>query len=388
MSKKWPSLFVCLLLCCSLTGCWSKVEINERSFITGLFVDLTDKPGEVELTIVTPLPNRFDISGQTGDRSNPSSIGILSEKADSLPEAFRKIQASLTRKLTWGQTKVIVLGRKYAEKGMDDLLEWLVREQSFHLKAYVFVAKGNAKEMTNLAPIYEQSPSEVLRQFANNRTLLDKSLKDVLQSLHARQGIAVTHLTIGYKTMQGEVDHRAYWAKPDGAVMLQAGKMVGTLLESDARGISWIYGSLKDPQYTLKLQDGSYSFILYQPKNKIRPIMQKEKVVFRITMTAEAGLESADTPIDITDPKKLQRAEAGLNQKITSSLRSALEKSQTAKADVLQLGSYLEWWYPEFWKGIRANWPDYYKENVHFEIQTQIKVVHYNGELKPIWNLK
>jgi len=388
MSKKWLLLFAGLVLCSTLSGCWSKVEINERSFITGLFVDLTDKPGEVELTIVTPLPNRFDNTGQSGNRSDPTSFGIISEKAVSLPEAFRKIQATLTRKLTWGQTKVIVLGRKYAEKGMDDLLEWLVREQSFHLKAFVFVAKGNAKDLTNLAPVYEQSPSEVLRQFANNRTLLDKSLKDVLQSLHARQGMAVTQITIGYKTMHGEVGQRAYWAKPEGAVMLQAGKMVGTLHESDARGISWIYGSLKDPQYTLKLQDGSYTFILYQPKNKIRPIIQKEKVVFRITMTAEAGLESADTPVDITDPKKLQRAEAGLNQKITSNLRSALEKSQTVKADVLQLGSYLEWWYPEFWKGIRANWPDYYKENVHFEIQTQIKVVHYNGELKPIWNLK
>lgn len=188
--------------------------------------------------------------------------------------------------------------------------------------------------------------------------------------------------------MHGEVGQRAYWAKPDGAVMLQAGKMVGTLPESDARGISWIYGSLKDPQYTIKLRDGSYTFILYQPKNKIRPMIQKEKVVFRINLTAEAGLESADTPVDIADPKKLQRAEAGLNQKITTSLRSALEKSQTVKADVLQLGSYLEWWYPEFWKSVRANWPDYYKENVHFEIQTQIKVVHYNGELKPIWNLK
>ncbi|MCG7406883.1 Ger(x)C family spore germination protein [Paenibacillus sp. ACRRX] len=388
MNRSWLLITVMSLVTLGITGCWSKMEINDRSFVSGLFIDVTDIPGEVELTMVTPLPNRFASMGQSSGTESASPVAIISEKADSLPEAFRKIQGSLTRKLTWGQTKVIVLGRKYAEKGIEDLVEWGARQQSFQLKSYLFVAEGKAKDITRLSPIYEQSPSEVLREFANRRMLLNTRLKDVLQSISDHQGLAVNLLQMKFKTMISEPEKQSLWVVMNGAAMLQSTKMIGTLSESETRGVGWVYRSLKDPQYTVKLREGKCSLNIHHNKASIKPILQEGSQLFRIKMTAGADIIAADTRVDITKAEVLHSIEQAINDKLIADLRSALSKSQQVKADVLQLGSYLEWWYPAEWSRLKPMWPDYYKDKVRFDIQAHVEIKHYNGELKPIWNLK
>ncbi|WP_169450968.1 Ger(x)C family spore germination protein [Paenibacillus taiwanensis] len=388
MNRLWLVSLLMSVLTLSITGCWSKMEINDRSFVSGLFIDVTDVPGEVELTLVTPLPNRFASMGQSSGTGSASPVAIISEKADSLPEAFRKIQESLTRKLTWGQTKVIVLGRKYAEKGVEELVEWGARQQSFQLKSYLFIAEGRAKDITKLSPIYEQSPSEVLREFANRRTLLNTRLKDVLQSISDHQGLAVNLLKIKNKTMISEPEPSSMWVVMNGAALLQSTKMIGTLSESEARGVGWVYRSLKDPQYTVMLREGRCSVNLHHQKAAIKPVLQAGGHLFRIKMTAGADIVAADTKLDVSKPEVLHSIEQAINDKLTADLRSALLKSKQVKADVLQLGSYLEWWYPAEWGRLKAMWPDYYKEKVRIDILSRVEIKHYNGELKPIWNLK
>ncbi|WP_128101330.1 hypothetical protein [Paenibacillus sp. DCT19] len=94
----WPRL-VLLVTCCLLCGgCWSKVEINERTFITAMYVDKTDNPGEVEVSLTMPLPNR--LSPDRGG-SGKEPYAVVSAVAPTIADALERIQTDLTRRISW-----------------------------------------------------------------------------------------------------------------------------------------------------------------------------------------------------------------------------------------------------------------------------------------------
>lgn len=80
-------LILVLVLLMNLTGCWSKLELDELTFVYGLFIDVGEEPGTVEVTISSPLPNRLD-SGTQG-------AGLETERAilwyPRLHRPFRKL---------------------------------------------------------------------------------------------------------------------------------------------------------------------------------------------------------------------------------------------------------------------------------------------------------
>ena len=47
-----------------LTGCWSRVEINDCAFVTAMYVDKAAN-GQMEVTLSFPLPNRL-VPGSAG----------------------------------------------------------------------------------------------------------------------------------------------------------------------------------------------------------------------------------------------------------------------------------------------------------------------------------
>lgn len=42
-----------VILLGSVTGCWSKVELDQRIFVNGVFVDVGEEPGTVKVSIST-----------------------------------------------------------------------------------------------------------------------------------------------------------------------------------------------------------------------------------------------------------------------------------------------------------------------------------------------
>ncbi|UUZ79721.1 hypothetical protein LJK88_32195 [Paenibacillus sp. P26] len=189
--KKWyivPAVFLPLMIL--LTGCWDRVEINDRAFVAAVYLDYLDN-GKYELSLGFPLAARMgggsgSMGGGGGGGGGGGTQGmpytIVTKTGDSIPEAVRKIRSDITREITWGHTRVIVFGRKMAEHGIWPMVEMVGREPTFHTKSYVMVAPREAKEVAYLTPVFERFPSEVLREFAARTLMPDTSVKDVMDT--------------------------------------------------------------------------------------------------------------------------------------------------------------------------------------------------------------
>ncbi|MEK5416519.1 MULTISPECIES: Ger(x)C family spore germination protein [Paenibacillus] len=372
---------VVILLLLNLTGCWSsKVELDELTFVYGLFIDVGKEAGTVEITINSPLPNRLNSGSQpSSGGGDGNSYSTVSKTADTIADAMLLVQKDLTRQLSLSQLKIIVLGKAYAEQGIGELLLWIRREPSLPLGTYVMASPGSAKEMNTLTPIYEQLPSDVLRSFGTEKYMFSTTIKDCIYAEASGVGFAINNLSFGKKEETTKEGKPQYWAGIQGAMLFQNEKMKGILKLKEGRALAWAAGKLKLSVYSVTWDGGesAASVVFVSTKSSKKVKITDKGPVFTVKLKGKASV------IYLRDPKKRNLEEISniitekLSDKVTANLTEAIRLSQKAGADVLQLGMLLEWNDPKLWKQLRERWDNYYAHEADIKVKTDFRIVDF-----------
>ncbi|OZB94935.1 Ger(x)C family spore germination protein [Paenibacillus sp. XY044] len=376
----WGTRLIWIVILMLMSGCWSKVEINKRTFVTGIFIDKSDIPGQVEVTISTPLPNRL-ISGEArgpgGNKGNP--FAVISKSGRTITDAVNAIQLDLTRDLSWGHTRVVVIGKEYAQDGIDSLLAWTNREPLFHLSSYLLVAPGKAKDVTKLTPVYEKSPTEVLTDFSTAGKLMDTDVRTFSMSVLAKQDDAVTELVMGEIPLISEKGKTAEWAGIKGAAIFSNKKMVGSLNIEQARAIAWARGRLRRMDMTIE-NDEKVSATILNLKSSITPVMSAGEPVFIINLGGSAELNSISPLSKGYSKQKSREVKQAMDGKIKADLSKAIDFAMDNSADILHFGYHLEWRYPTVWERLRPEWRKYVHTKLRYEIHPDIKLEYFGSQ--------
>jgi len=374
-TSKMSVVLICALLC---TGCWSKVEINERTFITAMYVDKGKKPGEIDLSLSMPLPNRLSPQGTGGPGKNP--YALVSATGSTIGDAMEKIQTDLTRKISWGHTRVVVFGEAYAREGIQDTMEWISREPLFHLSSYIMVVKGRARDVADLTPVFEETPSDVLREFATQENMLKTQMVSVLSADKMNQGFAAPLLETRGATMTSENDTRKRWASQVGGALFKQMKMVDSISPDETRTIAWANRKLDTLAVSVETEDEKASLTVYNTSSKIKVRLVNGHPFFDITLRGQAELNSVIPILKVKDTVSVKQIEQKANEKVSASLTQAIRAGQHKKADILMLGYRLEWAYPRIWEQLRPVWNDYVKNELKFQVHAHINIQFVGSE--------
>ncbi|MHA7581364.1 Ger(x)C family spore germination protein [Paenibacillus vandeheii] len=375
ITTKLSVVLICVLLC---SGCWSKVEINERSFITTMYVDKGEKPGEINISLSMPLPNRLTPQGTGGPGKNP--YALVSASASTIADAMEKIQTDLTRKLSWGHTRVVVFGEAYAREGIQDTMEWISREPLFHLSSYVMVAKGRARDMADLTPVFEETPSDVLREFATEENMLKTQILSVLMADKMNQGFAAPLLESKGITMASEDNKRKKWTSQVGGALFKQMKMVDSISPDETRTVAWANRKLDTLAVSVETDDEKASMTVYNMNSKIKVKLVNEQPIFDITLRGEAELNSVIPILKVKDVVGVKQIQQKANEKVSAYLTNAIKNAQRKRSDILMLGYRLEWAYPRIWEQLRPVWNDYVKNDLQFNVHTKIHIQFVGSE--------
>ncbi|MFS0869810.1 Ger(x)C family spore germination protein [Paenibacillus xylanilyticus] len=366
---------ISLLLC---SGCWSKVEINERTFITAMYIDKADIPGEIEVTLSMPLPNRLAPEGGGGSGKDP--YAVVSATAPTIADALEKIQTDLTRKISWGHTRVVVFGEAYAREGIEDTLAWIAREPLFHLSSYIMVASGKAKNVSDLTPVFEETPSDVLREFSTEENMLKTQVLNIFAADKMNQGFASSMLTAQERHMASEEGELKKWVSQTGGALFRQMKMVGTLTDEEARAVAWAERSLDSMTISVRTKKEKASMTLYDMHSDIHVRMERGEPVFDIKLIGKAELNSVIPVLKAKDIVAVREIEQAAGEKVSTHLTSAIRTGQHKGADILRLGYRLEWRYPKTWEKLRPQWINYMKNDLQFHVNTDINIQFVGSE--------
>ena len=374
---KWL-IVICTLV---LSGCWSSVEVNKRAFIETMYVDKSTN-GEMEITLSFPLPQRL-IPGSAG-ASGGNPYAQLSATGKTVTDAYQKMQADQSRELSWGHTRVIVISEEMAKEGIGHILEFIVREPKLNINNAILVAPGKAKDVENLAPVFETFPGEIIRRFTQEKVTLYTTPKDFLETENGDMVAGI--LTKKKKKMLSEKGKEKLWVGTGEMALFHNYKMVGKLSTSEGRGALWLRNSISKAAVTIKSpNDGKLiSLLVLQAKTKIRPSKQ-EPYTFDVYVTAEDDISESQSNIDLSEPKNIYQLERIAEEEIKDRIEEAFNASKKGKADAFQLGEYLSWHKPKLWEKSKKEWPAIYQDKVKLNIHVDLKIKRPGSENNPFW---
>lgn len=380
---KFFQLVLILFLIFSLTACeTSAVELNNRSFVKMIIIDKT-KNG-IELTLVFPLTNRL-VPGQVTGGQTGKPYTFVTKKGKDISDALQKIQADISRQISFGQTNVVIIGKQMAKAGVSPIFEFLTRNAKFHINSYIFVTSGKGKELTNFPVVFERFPSDILVSYGRNKFTLATTVKDFLMAHYSGVDMIVPILAFAHKKT---ADEKKSWMGTDGAAIFRQGKLVSALNKKEMLGGLFILNQWKNKEIGIPSpKDGKLiNFLIPKVHTKVKPIINGDQILIKIQMNGEANVTSADSYYNLTDVKQVKILENKLEKEIKKRINSAISTSIAAKADVFNFGNYVAWKYPRKWESVQNHWREVYINDVKFSIQVNVPIHSLGTELLPTTN--
>ncbi|MFD1676611.1 Ger(x)C family spore germination protein [Alicyclobacillus fodiniaquatilis] len=189
--QRWILGSVCVIMFPLITGCWDRLEIEDRGTILGLAIDPMD--GEPPLGITGPnaksdlrgyrltaqiaIPGRITLgpgeSGTGGSSQRP--VWVVSTTGKTIDDAMNKLQQQLADKIFLGQLRVITVNQKIARSvGMHDIQDFFRRNAEIRRLCWMLISYGDASNAMEAAPKLERVPTLYLVSTMEHAATLGK----------------------------------------------------------------------------------------------------------------------------------------------------------------------------------------------------------------------
>ena len=362
-------LLVCLLL--SLSGCWSRREIETLGFVMAMGIDKAQEEGKLQLTMLVAKP--FALGG--GEKSNPqeAAVWIFSSTGDTVFEAIRNGNSQSPRRLFFAHNRWVLFGEELAREGIQQALDFWSRDGESRRTVHVAVAKGTtASQMLQTRFELERQPSEGARGILNIAamalsTVVTVRLNEFLQSLES-PGVSPVASRADIvprpkdPDVRGEVVEEVIGssARITGAAVFKREHLVGWLDQSETRGLNWVRSEVRSALLVIE-DPGNPGQRIGIEITRARGQSSVEHVdgrfVARIKVEAEGHL--GDTTAFVEPETDIwELLEKRMAQAIREDIYAAVSKGQKLQTDFFGFGSYLYRSNPRLWSQVEDEWQD------------------------------
>jgi spore germination protein len=375
-------LIYLLLMSAVLTGCWDRLELEERGFVIGIAIDTPAKGNEGEEQSAFEETFQFVLVGaMKGEQSSKGSGGNskaylnLSETGDTMFEIGRMIASQTSRSPFYEHMKNIIISESIARSDeFANVLDFFIRDHEMRKGIHIMVSKGPAKPLLDIVPHGEKLPVQHIVSVSENDykyggMLPVTRISDLHQSILEDESFVVQHIM-----MEGEQ------VKVAGAAVFrgQENKLSGFLDEEQTQGLNFITGEAQGGLLKTEIDDKPVIFEISRAKQKIKAdSSDKNKLKFRIEIQAEGFIGDTFLQKDFTQPQAFSRFQLKIAEEIESLAKDTVDALQNDyKVDVMGINQYLknnEW---ELWSEIKQDWErgENYFSKAEIEVSAKVNV--------------
>ncbi|MBB3113293.1 spore germination protein [Paenibacillus phyllosphaerae] len=375
----------CLIAVCALTllsGCWDRVEIDERGFVTGVAIDLVKKKGEEanEESSAQQFKGTYQIIVPAGLRSGGNESGGGGESYFNISASERSIMALTARLATktsrtpyFEHLAIIVLSKdvvKGKSADLADLLDFFLRDNEMRRDVKVLITDGKASDIFNIKSQNEKYPlayieSTLKNNFKSNYMLPPSRIGDIHEQIlkdisftiqkisHYEDGISL----VGAALFGG--DHA----------------FVGFLSGEETQGLNFMRQQIKGGVVETQMDEQIVDFEVERAKSEIHAYPDGDSFRFVIKVRAEGALGKSIRNLDVAKLSTITAMEEAFAKKIEAvcyETITALQKEYNT--DAIGLLSYLRQNHYRSWLKLKDNWDE--GENLFSDakIEVQAKV--------------
>lgn len=376
MLKKGLLVMASMLL---LTGCWDRLELNDRAIILGWGLDLLDDGTYMgTANIVLPLVAK----PSSGSGSSGGGPGYLTESATGkdVLDTGQNIQKKLSRVLFSGHRRNVFIGEKIAKKGLGHVLDEFARSPTVRPRTNIFIVRGGTAQQA-MAMYYklETNPSIAVQKIQEKiGAPISRSLLDFFIMINKdNSGVIPTLRIVNPVVPQEKKTENDSPPEPtleiDGAAIFDKNLKLRGYLESEEFWLRlWMVERLSDTTITKTVggKNDTVSVAMYSLKSKIKPIFKDDNVSFDILLKGKGEINENNTPMDVSQQANIQKIEEQFEKLLESDINSILNKVQKKYGcDVFSFEDSIRLFHPYRWKKLEPNWDQIFKQ-----ADTRVKV--------------
>lgn len=139
--KIFKPIICILLVCLTFAGCGAHNNLRDLSIVEGMGVDYSDD--KIEVTV--QMLNLFKQG--TGSEALSGNVTINTDgKGDDVSAAIKNISQKISKNLFFGQNRIIVFGKDFAENQFQSNLDYFLRSGNSRADIILCISEETAKE--------------------------------------------------------------------------------------------------------------------------------------------------------------------------------------------------------------------------------------------------
>ena len=368
MGKPWK-LSLCLLLMVTslLTGCWDRRELEERTSVLAIALDLIEENGEerYKMTVQIPIPIKIAGSSGQGGGGNDHAVKVMSATGKTVMDATKNLQLRLNQQIFVGHTRVLAVSEKLARRGLEDIMDVFRRDPLIRRLMWPIVVKGKAASLLEIQTELAQIPVVfLLEQIENgNRmgTIPDQTLGDYFNDTSSEAAQPFLNYV---ETSRDELK----WM---GVAVFRDHKMVGTLTPVETWSVMQLRNKHRGGLEVVPIQVKENEFIVFRPSfidtnitiepNRNAPGESEFSATYHCEVEGEL-VESTGGRRLLTENREIEELQQIIKKEMDKRANKLIEKLQKKyNSDILKLGLRLRaQYYHEYWK--HHDWDEEFKD--------------------------
>ncbi|WP_238403073.1 Ger(x)C family spore germination protein [Paenibacillus mesophilus] len=399
LTKAVKLLGVVLVVLPLLTGCWDRLEIEERAVVLGISIDTASPEAEKEEEEVSHLEGKFPAPkkemirvavqialpgkiplgpGESGGGKGGAeqTVWVIEVVGHTIDDALMNLQQQVSGRLFFGHLRVIVVSEDVAKKGMENLNDYFRRNSEVRRMAWMMISKGKAQDLMKAAPKLERVPTLYLMSTLDDAVKMGKLPEDYIGMFWSNSSKKGQEGFLPYVEIMKEQN-----VELSGLAYFKGSKMAGTTKPLEIGAYMGIKG-VNPAGYrgTISL-DGSASntITLYATNRTSKIDVQIKNGLPKITVTIINELnieEKANEQHFIDQPDILKEIEREDEKGAVKLHEGLVKETQEKGADIFGFGEYVRAKEPQYWNEhikTKEGWQEMYKD-ISIEVKIDVKI--------------
>jgi len=389
---KSHKLVLIVMVLVSITGCWDRVEIEERGFVAGVGIELPEELQEENkedkgkpkgkqryaLTYQFVIPAAVSPqSGGGGGMSGGKPFINLTSTGDSLFSITRQLATRTSRTPFLEHLMVILISEEVARKkgNFANAVDFFLRYNQTRRSTEVFIVEGSPTKALSLDPNTERLSVNYIESVSRNHIRTGRMLKpfhlgQLEQKLLAETSFAIPRIVVGKSDV-----------KVAGAAVMhgKGNRLVGWLGEEETEGLNFLKNEMVGGVIEGQIED---NIIVFELRNSKRRIKVNDRDLDNIKFTFDIDVDGTiGESLETMDYMKLSndlRAQRSIEKEIKRLCEETIQKlKDDFKVDAIELGEYLKHHRPETWEKVKKNWDSgknyFSKSDIHLNVNVILR---------------
>jgi spore germination protein KC len=372
-----------------LTGCWDRLEIEERAVVLGIAVDAIGSedigngnevthlqsafphPGNqrrIRITVQIAVPGRIPLGpgeggGGTGGGGGKRTVWTMKSEGSTIDDALMVMQQKLADRLFFGHLRIIVISEEVARRGVQNINDYFRRSPDVRRLVWMVVSKGDASNVMRAAPELERVPALYFSTMMDHTVQMGRLPNDfvgIFWSADSAKG-QEPYLPYVQLTRRGSVEL-------SGLAYFRGHQMVGATKPLEIAMFMAVLGVKTGGYDAYEYVPGSSETIMYRAtyrNSHIKVTMDNGRPRIHVNIQVEGNIrEKSTTAVEVAHDKVIQKLQKELSQSSKDGIERLIRKLQKDGSDIFGFGEYVRAKEPAYWNkniGSEEKWQEAFK---------------------------